>query len=140
MTYRTGTIGDFMKWTMTVAKDPRRAGEQPKQWFDSETTAAGTHGTKASPEAMVKLLSDDNLALLKLIGTGEFTSMRQLAEKARRKESNLSVTLRKLAEAGIVTLEQSGRTLRPRLAASRVTLEIDLVGLNSAVSVEHNVL
>lgn len=154
MTYKIGTVGDFMKWTMTVAKNPQRAGEQPRQWRDLEETARNAEVSPAevspaevspqakispkagtSPEAMVKLLSEDNLALLKLIGTREFTSMRQLAAAAKRKEPNLSVTLRKLADAGIVTLDQDGKALRPRLAASRVTLELDLMGIDSAVSV-----
>jgi predicted transcriptional regulator len=134
MTYRTGSIGEFMQWTMAVAKDPARAGDGPKRWRESGA-ASGSAVAAVSPEALVKLLSGDNLALLKLIGAGGFSSLRELAEQAKRKESNLSVTLKKLAEAGIVTIERHGKTLRPRLAASRVTLELDLVGAGSAVSV-----
>jgi hypothetical protein len=54
-----------------------------------------------------------------------------------RKESNLSRTLKKLQQAGIVSFEQGpGRTRVPRLAARRVTLELDLVGTGSVVSLE----
>ena len=138
MTYKVGTIGDFKRWTMTVAADPSRAGEQPKHWFDSEQTAERMQGTKVTPEAMVKLLSDDNLALIKLIATHDYASIAALAEDARRKESNLSVTLKKLAEAGIIALEKTGgKNLKPRVIAKRVTLDVDLIGMNSSVSVAH---
>lgn len=137
MTYNKGSIGDFMKWSMTVAKDPARADEKPKQWFDSDATAAAAHGTNASPEAIVKLLSDDNLKLLKVIASREFTSLSELASTVKRAEPNLSRTLKKLAEAGIVELVANGRSLSPRLAARRVTLDLDLVGLNSMVSMVH---
>jgi len=137
MTYKTGTIGEFMKWTKRVVTDPASAEGMPKRWFDSEDTAAKSLGTSASPEAMVKLLSPDNLALLYLIGTKRPESMRALALLAHRKESNLSRTLKKLHEAGIVEFEErAGRTRAPRLIARRVTLDLDLVGPGSVVSVE----
>src|SRR5208282_2110772 len=137
MTYKTGTIGEFMKWTKRVVTDPASAEGMPKRWFDSEDTAAKSLGTTASPEAMVKLLSPDNLALLYLIGTKRPESMRALALLAHRKESNLSRTLKKLHEAGIVEFEErAGRTRAPRLIARRVTLDLDLVGPGSVVSVE----
>ncbi len=63
--------------------------------------------------------------------------MRALAQLARRKESNLSRTLKKLHEAGIVAFEVGqGRMRAPRLVAQRVTLELDLVGPGSVVSVQ----
>ncbi len=137
MTYKTGTIGEFMKWTKRVVTDPASAEGMPKRWFDSEDTAAKSLGTTASPEAMVKLLSPDNLTLLHLIGTKRPESMRALALLAHRKESNLSRTLKKLHEAGIVEFEErAGRTRAPRLIARRVTLDLDLVGPGSVVSVE----
>ena len=86
---------------------------------------------------MVKLLSADNLTLLHIIGTQRPDSMRGLALLAHRKESNLSRTLKKLRDAGIVKFEErGGRTRAPRLIARRVTLELDLVGSGSVVSVD----
>jgi hypothetical protein len=35
MTYKTGSIGEFMKWTKRVAA-PKAVGGMPKRWFDSE--------------------------------------------------------------------------------------------------------
>ena len=63
--------------------------------------------------------------------------MHALALLADRAESNLSRTLKKLQEAGIVELVKgTGKTLVPRLLAQRVTLELDLVGSGSVVSVQ----
>ena len=137
MTYKTGTIGEFMKWTKRVVTDPAAASDAPKRWFDSDQTAANSLAASASAEAMVKLLSPDNLTLLHLIGTQRPESVRALAQLAHRKESNLSRTLKKLHEAGIVEFEErAGRTRAPRLIARRVTLDLDLVGEGSVVSVE----
>jgi hypothetical protein len=45
MTYKTGSIGDFMKWTKRVITDPAAASDTPKRWFDSDETAAKSLGT-----------------------------------------------------------------------------------------------
>jgi predicted transcriptional regulator len=138
MTYKTGTIGEFMKWTKRVITDPAAADDTPKRWFDSDKTAAKSLGTSASPEAMVKLLSAENLALLHVIATRRPDSVRALAELTHRKESNLSRTLKRLHAAGIVDFEEgAGRMRAPRLVARRVTLDLDLVGPGSIVSVQH---
>jgi len=59
------------------------------------------------------------------------------AMMVRRKKSNLSRTLKKLQEAGIVALEKGpGRTRAPRLVARRVTLDLDLFGAGGVATVE----
>jgi len=137
MTYKTGSIGEFMKWTKRVITDAAAASDTPQRWFDNDETAAKSLGTSASPEAMVKLLSAENLALLHLIATRRPDSVRALAELTHRKESNLSRTLKKLREAGIIDFEEgAGRMRAPRLVARRVTLDLDLVGPGSVVSVQ----
>lgn len=137
MIYKTGSIGDFMRWTQQVVANPNLAKGQPKLWFDSEMTARAALQKKISPEAMVKLLSTENLSLLHHIGSRQFVSVRELAAAVKRKESNLSRTLKKLQEAGIVALEHGvGRTIAPRLIARRVTLDLDLTGASSTVAVQ----
>ena len=137
MTYKTGSIGDFMRWTMQVVTNPVAAKDTPKRWFDREDTATKSLGTSASPEAMVKLLSPENLALLHIIGSERPDSLRALAALAHRKESNISRTLKKMHEAGIVDFEvRAGRMRAPRLIARRVTLDLDLMGPESIVSIE----
>jgi predicted transcriptional regulator len=136
MTYKTGSIGEFMKWTKSVVADPAAAGT-PKRWFDSDVTTAKSLGAEVSAEAMVKLLSEQNLTLLHLIASGRFKSMSELATQTHRAASNLSRTLKKLHEAGIIGLDKGpGKSIVPRLAARRVTLNLDLVGTSSAVAVE----
>jgi predicted transcriptional regulator len=135
MTYKTGTIGEFMRWTKRVVTDPAAGKGVPKRWFDSEETAARS---SASAEAIVKLLSAENLVLLSLIAKRRPPSVQALADIAHRSKSNLSRTLKKLKEAGIIELEKGeGRELAPRLIAERVTLDLDLIGSNSVVSVQH---
>ena len=136
MTYKTGTIGEFMTWTQRVVRDRPAAADAPRRWFDSDATAAAALGA-TSPEAMVKLLSAQNLALLHLIATQRPATVSELATLAGRAVSNLSRTLRKLHEAGIIDFDDGpGRSHAPRLAASRVTLDLDLIGTSSAVVVE----
>lgn len=63
--------------------------------------------------------------------------MIELAGLAHRAVSNLSRTLKKLHEAGIVDFEKGpGKMRAPRVTASRVTLDLDLRGSSSRVSVE----
>lgn len=137
MTYKIGTIGEFREWTKRVVADPSAASDTPKRWFDSKDTAEEALGTGTSPEAMVKLLSHENIALLRLIQSRKPSSMGELAAAAHRQMSNLSRTLRKLQDAGIVDFEVGpGRTRIPRVTARRVTLELDLMGPDSIVSVD----
>lgn len=137
MTYKTGTIGEFMRWTQQVVRDPAAAKGVPKRWFDSEEAALQSSASDVSAEAMVKLLSPENLAMLQVISRDKPESMRQLAELTGRKESNLSRTLKKFEKAGLVKLTPGpGRVRKPLLIASRVRLEIDLIGSASAVAVE----
>ncbi len=135
MTYETGSIGEFMQWTKRVVTDPAAASDVPRQWYDSERTAKALGAKRA--EALVKLLSEENRTMLHLIDSRHPGSVRELAALAGRKESNLSRTLKKLEEVGIVGFEDgAGRTRAPRLLARRVTLDLDLVGTSSAVSIE----
>ena len=48
MTYKTGSIGDFMRWTKQVVTDPVAAKDTPKRWFDSDETATKSLGTSAA--------------------------------------------------------------------------------------------
>jgi len=133
----TGTVGEFMPWTERVVADPAAASSTPKRWFDSKETAEKVLGTRTSPEAIVKLLSHENIELLHLIGSERPSSMAELAKRAHRAMSNLSRTLKKLHEAGIVDFESGPRRTRiPHVTARRVTLELDLVGQDSIVKVD----
>lgn len=73
----------------------------PKQWFDTDATAQQRPGITV--EAMVKLLSPDNLTLLQTIGGDNPASVNELAELTGRKSSNLTRTLKRFEQAGIIT-------------------------------------
>lgn len=136
MTYKTGTIGEFAAWTRQVVRDPRKAKGVPKRWFDSEETARraaanktadkAAGGSTVSPEAMVKLLSPENLRLLSVLAKKRPGSVQELADLTGRKQASVSRTLKRLAEAGIVAMIRgAGRAVRPELVATRVRLEIN---------------
>ncbi|MGA2129744.1 MAG: hypothetical protein ABSG76_26730 [Xanthobacteraceae bacterium] len=50
MTCKTGSIGEFMKWTKRVVTDPNAVAATLKRWFDNDETAAKVLGTTTSPE------------------------------------------------------------------------------------------
>ncbi len=51
MTYKTGSIGEFMKWTKREVTNPAATSDAPKHWFDSDETASKSRGASASAEA-----------------------------------------------------------------------------------------
>ena len=136
-TYKIGSIGAFAEWTKSVVRDPERARGVPKKWFDSEETAARAATDQVSAEAMVKLLSPGNLAVLAAIRRHKPASVRELATLTGRQEASLSRTLKRFGELGIVSFRNGPhRTRVPVLIARRVHLEIDLTGHHSAVAVD----
>ena len=137
MTSKTGTVGEFMRWTKQIVTDTTAAHDTPKLWFDSGMAARNSAKRQASPEALIKLLSEENLALLRVIGSAKPSSVRALAYLVGRKQPNLSRTLKRLEEAGIVRLVPGPkRTVAPHLLAQRVTLDLDLVGTTTSVLVQ----
>jgi predicted transcriptional regulator len=133
--FKLGSLGEFAAWTKRVICDPEAARGIPKKWFDSEATAA--QAEQVSAEAMVKLLSPANLAMLDAIKRHKPASVRELAALTGRKEASLSRTLKRFAQLGIVAFEDGPRRARvPALVATRVHLEIDLTGHRSAVAID----
>lgn len=136
-TYKVGSIGEFAEWTRRVVRDSKAARGVPKTWFDSEEAARRVGTEQVSAEAMVKLLSPGNLAMLAAIRQYKPGSMRELAALTGRKEASLSRTLKRFAQAGIVGFQDGPhRTRAPALIARRVHLEIDLTGHHSAIAVD----
>ncbi|MFI5020558.1 MAG: HNH endonuclease [Alphaproteobacteria bacterium] len=127
MTYKVGSLHEFAEWTKRVVRDQAGAGETPKRWFDSEATARAAATERISAEAMVKLLSTGNLAVLDAIRRHKPASVRALAALTGRKEASLSRTLKRFEELGIIALQNGPhRTRIPALIAQRVHLEIEL--------------
>jgi predicted transcriptional regulator len=136
-TYRIGSIREFADWTRRIVRDPSAARGVPKRWFDSEDTARRAGAEQVSAEAMVKLLSPGNLAVLAAIRRHKPGSVRELAALTGRREASLSRTLKRFAQVGIVGFRDGPhRTRAPALIARRVRLEIDLSGKDSVVAVD----
>lgn len=79
-----------------------------------------------SVEAMARLLTRENRALLAVIDEHKPQSVAALAAIVQRAEPNVSRTLSKLVDAGFVTLhEGKGKAKVPEVKIHRVTIEID---------------
>lgn len=88
------------------------ASDEPEVWFQSL-------------ESFARVLSDKNRQLLTLIAQTQPTSVRELAEKTGRAESNLSRTLKTMENHGLVHFEKGpGRQLIPRVNYSGVELAV----------------
>ena len=76
-----------------------RAGE-PKIWF-------------TSMRSLAEVLSDENRALLRVIQESKPASLAELAEMTGRRTSNLSRTLKTLANYGVVEIRREKKVVRP---------------------------
>lgn len=73
---------------------------EPKIWF-------------TSMRSLAEVLSDENRALLKLISENRPESITSLAELTGRKTSNLSRTLKTMANYGLVEMQREKNHVRP---------------------------
>ena len=98
--------------TMRIARGEQKPGpDDPKVWF-------------TSTESFAQVLSAGNRELLRTIAERAPASLDELAEMTGRAKSNLSRTLKKMAEYGLVEMERR----RPRVLYDRVSLDLALTG------------
>lgn len=107
--------------TLAIARGQRRLGpKEPRVWFPST-------------ESFAKVLSAGNRELLRTIAEKLPGSLDELAALTGRKKSNLSRTLKTMANYGLVRLERGERgRIAPKVAHDRVELELPLVGKENA--------
>ena len=121
-TLQIGIAGyDRMKArTLAIARgDHTPAKDEPKVWF-------------TSIESLAKVLSEHNRHLLELISREGPSSLTELAEMAGRSKSNLSRTLKTMAQYGLVELHPGARgRLMPRVPYDQVRLDVSLTGAES---------
>ena len=79
---------------------------EPKVWF-------------TSIRSLAEVLSDQNRALINTIAEATPDSVSALAEMTGRAPSNLSRTLKTLANYGFVSLERSHKTVKPIANATK---------------------
>ena len=110
--------------TMRIARGEERPGpEDPKVWF-------------TSTESFAQVLSAGNRELLRTIADRAPASLDELAQMTGRAKSNLSRTLKKMAEYGLVEMQPGdGRRLKPKVVYDRVSLDLQLLepGVKRAV-------
>lgn len=114
-------------------RDEMRAIAQGRQPAGEDSSSPSFE----SAEALLRLLTPENRALLALIDTRRPQSMAELAKLAGRAESNLSRTLAKLQAIGIVrVIDGQGRARIPELAIRKFNLEIDVCRMHDQIAVQ----
>jgi len=101
--------------TLSIASGQRRlVPQEPKVWFPST-------------ESFAKVLSAGNRELLRIIAEQAPGSLDELAQLAGRKKSNLSRTLKTMANYGLVLLERGPRgRIAAKVVHDRIELELPL--------------
>ena len=111
-------------YTLAIAKGThKRKQTEPKIWF-------------TSIKSFASVLSDENRELLRIIHDSKPQSIADLEQMTGRKASNLSRTLRTMANYGLVRLEEGSqgrgrRAVKPVAVARSVNLTLD-IGLGDA--------
>ena len=107
--------------TLAIARGQRKLmPSEPRIWFPST-------------ESFARVLSAGNRDLLRVIAEKAPGSLVELAQLTGRKKSNLSRTLKTMANYGLVDLKRGPRgRLAPEVVHERVELELPLVNERSA--------
>lgn len=104
----------FRARTLAIAQGrykPKRG--EPRIWFESL-------------QSMAQVLSAENRELLRIILEREPQSIRDLEVATGRRSSNLSRTLRTLANYGIVGMARNGRSVKPVVKATEFQVAFGL--------------
>jgi predicted transcriptional regulator len=105
-------------YTLAIARGTRKRKQtEPKIWF-------------TSIKSFASVLSDENRELLRIIHDSKPQSIADLELTTGRKASNLSRTLRTMANYGLVRLEEGSqgrgrRAVKPVAVARSVNLTLD---------------
>lgn len=117
-TLRVGIASyDEMKaLTLAIARGQRKlAPREPRIWFPTT-------------ESFAKVLSAGNRELLRIIAEERPGSLEELAQFTGRAKSNLSRTLKTMANYGLVRLERGPRgRIAAKVVHDRIELELPLV-------------
>ncbi len=84
----------------------------PKVWF-------------TSIESVAQVLSRQNVLLLKMIVHSKPASITELAKMSGREKSNLSRTLRTMAQYGIVKLEKEKNKIAPKVKFTKFNFDLE---------------
>ena len=81
-----------------------------------------------SPKVIAEVLSQENIDLIHAIKKLNPESVSSLAEATGRSQGNVSRTLKRLTELGIVELVREDRRARPVVVADRMQLDVEFAG------------
>src|SRR5271154_841182 len=117
-TLRVGiaTYEEMKALTMAIARGQRKlTPHEPRVWFPST-------------ESFAKVLSAANRDLLRVIAEKAPGSLERLAQLTGRRKSNLSRTLKTMANYGLVHLDRGARgRIAAKVVHDRIELELPLV-------------
>ena len=103
---------EIRKRALDIAAGRRTpSSDDPKVWFESL-------------ESLAKVLSEENRAILKTIRENHPNSVSTLADLVGRSQGNLSRTLKKMEQFGIVELRKEGRTTVPVAPYDQIDLKV----------------
>jgi predicted transcriptional regulator len=106
------TVQQQRERALAIAAGNRQADvDGPTVWFPSMSVAA-------------RILSDENLALLKVIRETHPESIDALAEAVGKQQPNVSRSLHAMAPYGLVRLVKKGRVVMPETTVEHVTMEM----------------
>ncbi len=88
-----------------------------------------------SAEAVVRLLTPENRALLAIIRDRKPHSVAELVEMSGRAQPNLTRTLAKMEAAGFITMTAAGRRKTPSVTIKKIVVEIDPYSERDCLSV-----
>ncbi len=99
------TVAEQRKRSLAIAAGQGvRKVNEPKIWF-------------SSLRALAQVLSDENMALLRILRDEMPETIQQLAQRLDRAPSNVSRSLSTLANYGLVELHKQGRTVQAKATA-----------------------
>lgn len=79
-----------------------------------------------SADALMRLLTEENLELLAIIDREKPKSVSALANLVGREQGNVSRTIGKFERAGLVRLVSEGREKRPEIVVKHLRIDLDL--------------
>ena len=116
--------------SLHALRDEMRAvarGEMAAPMDAATPTYESADAVQISAENLLRLLTPDNRSLLQMIDSEHPASIDALADKAGRAPANVSRTLAKFVDLGLVRLVSGqGLTKKPELTVRHVTIKLDI--------------
>lgn len=104
------SVADQRQRTLAIATGTHKpASDDPKVWLPSVA-------------AMARVMSDENMAMLKIIRETQPASVTALARAAGKQTPNVSRSLLAMEQFGLVRLVQKGRSKKPEATADEISV------------------